>query len=110
MSTTHKFSPRFTRTLAVASGTVSGAPVIVGSLTGVALTDRDADGEATVGFGGVAELAVATTTTIALGGPVYITSAGAVTAASAGNTLFGYALQAKGSTAGEVIPIELVTP
>lgn len=42
----------------VASGVKSGDPVVYGQKPGVALTDRDADGKATVRFEGVAELSV----------------------------------------------------
>ncbi len=42
----------------VAVGVVSGDPVLVGSRTGVALTDRDADGYATVDFWGAYNLSV----------------------------------------------------
>ena len=69
--------------------------------------DRNRDGYATVGLGGVIENAVTTTTAVAVGAPVYITSAYELTPSATGNTLFGYALTAKGTTAGEVIEILL---
>lgn len=110
MSTVHKFGPRLTRELPVTASTPSGSPVVVGQIVGVALVDADADDIATVGIGGVASLPVGTTTAVAVGAPVYITSAYALTPTATSNTLFGYALTAKGTTAGEVIDIELVTP
>lgn len=87
--------------LPVASGVKSGDPVIVGSIVGVAETDRaattngvrtggvgDPDGYASVAVDGVYSLpcpdAVA-----AAGTAIYITSAGALTTTATGNTLFG---------------------
>lgn len=62
-------------TLPVLAGTVSGAPVIVGMLPGVALTDRDSSGNAAVEAGeGVFSVSV-TGAIASVGLPVYITSA-----------------------------------
>lgn len=103
--------PEVTRVLPVTDGTVSGSPVVVGAFVGVALTKEgeggNADNFATVGMGGVTRQPVTTTATLAVGAPVYITSAYALTPSSSGNTLFGYALEAKGSTANQEIDIEL---
>lgn len=103
--------PYRTRTLPVTANTASGSPVVVGSLVGVALTDEgkggNVDGEATVALDGTTRQAVGTTTAVAIGAPVYITSAYALTPTSTSNVLFGYALTAKGTTAGEVIDIEI---
>lgn len=111
MSTNQKFAPSRTRSLPVAADTASGSPVVVGSLVGVALTDEgaggNADGYATVALDGAFDLAVGTTTAVAIGAPVYITSGYALTPSASGNTLFGYALEAKGTTAGQVIAIEI---
>lgn len=112
MATNMIHGPERTRTLPVTNGTLSGSPVVVGSLVGVALTDEgggvgNVEGEATVGFGGVTRQAVGTTTAVAIGAPVYITSAYALTPTATSNVLFGHALTAKGTTAGEVIDIEL---
>lgn len=115
MATTLKRGPHHTVVLPVTADTASGSPVVVGGITGVALTDEggggNADGNATVGLGGVTSQPVGTTTTVAVGGAIYITSAYALTPSdgSGSNKLFGYALEAKGSTAGEVIDILLVT-
>lgn len=113
MATNQRFNgtPRI-RSLPVPDGTVSGAPVLVGSLIGVCLTAEgeggNADGYATVAMAGAFDLAVATATTGAVGTPVYITPTGnSVTMTATSNILFGYLLEAKGSTAGEVHPIEL---
>ena len=60
--------------LPVIAGTVSGGPVIVGMLPGVALTNRDASGNAVVTTEGAYNVSV--TGAIAnIGLPVYITSA-----------------------------------
>jgi len=105
--------PDKTRVLPVTADTPSGSPVVVGAFVGVALTAEgeggNAAGNATVGLGGVTKQPVTTTSTLAVGAAVYITAAYALTPSSSGNTLFGYALQAKGGTAGEVIDIELHT-
>jgi hypothetical protein len=74
----------------VLAGVVSGSPVINGMIPGVALTDRDASGNAVVGFA-PAVFDVSVTGAIAsVGLPVYITSAtGAlVVAPGAGIQLF----------------------
>lgn len=105
--------PNRTASLPVTADTPSGSPVVVGSLVGVALTAEGAggnpDGYATVALDGRVENAVGTTTAVAVGGKVYITSAYALTPSdgSGANTLFGYAITAKGTTAGEVIQIEI---
>jgi predicted RecA/RadA family phage recombinase len=88
----------------VLAGVVSGGPVVVGMLPGVALTDRRADGTATVQVGeGVYRVSV-TGAIASVGLPVYITSAtGAlVVAPGAGIQLFGHALETKGAGAGTI--------
>lgn len=92
--------------LPVASGVLSGAPVMVGSIPGVAQTDRDADGFASVATVGAFSLVV-TGAIAAVGTPVYITSAGALTATATGNTLFGYALATKPSSPDSAIPVKI---
>ncbi len=90
-------------TLPVIAGTVSGSPVIVGMIPGVALTSRDANGNATVQTDGVFNVSV-TGAIASVGLPVYITSAtGAlVVAPGVGIQLFGHALATKGAGAGIV--------
>lgn len=90
--------------LPVIAGVVSGGPVVVGMLPGVALTDRNASGNATCQVG-VGVFTVSVTGAIAsVGLPVYITSAtGAlVVAPGAGIQLFGHALETKGAGAGSI--------
>ena len=90
--------------LPVASGVVSGAPVVVGDLVGVAQTTRDADGMASCALAGVFNLTVTGIT--AVGTPVYITAAGVLNITASTNKLFGHALAIK--TAGAaVIPVRL---
>lgn len=93
--------------LPVIAGVVSGGPVIVGMIPGVATTSRDANGNATVKTRGVHNVSV-TGAIASVGLPVYITSAtGAlVVAPGAGIQLFGHALATKGAGAG-VIPVRL---
>lgn len=111
MATNQVYGPNRTRSLPVTADTASGSPVVVGSLVGVALTDEgdggNDDGNATVALDGAFNLPVGTTTAGAVGSGVYITSAYALTPSATGNTLFGYLLEAKGTTAGEVHPIEI---
>lgn len=89
---------------AVPSGTVSGDPVVIGdALPGVALTDRDSDGNASVDMGGAYDLEV--TGPVDPGDLVYFHS-GALNVTSSGGTRFGYALQAIASGAA-TIPVKL---
>jgi predicted RecA/RadA family phage recombinase len=92
-----------TFTLPVIAGVVSGGPVIVGMIPGVALTTRDAAGNATVQTAGVFNVSV-TGALATVGLPVYITSAtGAlVVAPGAGIQLFGHGLATKAGGAGIV--------
>ncbi|MBO0826216.1 MAG: DUF2190 family protein [Streptosporangiales bacterium] len=90
--------------LPVPDGTVAGDAVVVGQLTGVAQTDRDADGNASVALIGAYDVPVAGAVA-AVGTPVYIGSSGA-TATATGNQLLGHALATKGTGTG-VIPVRL---
>jgi predicted RecA/RadA family phage recombinase len=94
-------------TLPVPAYVVSGSPVIVGMIPGVATTGRDANGNATVRTVGAHNVSV-TGAIASVGLPVYITSAtGAlVVAPGAGIQLYGHALATKGSGAG-VIPVRI---
>ena len=81
--------------LPVIAGTVSGGPVIVGMLPGVALTDRDSAGKSACHVGdGVYTVTVTATGNITAGQPIYITSAtyALTDAAGAGKQLFGHAI------------------
>lgn len=94
--------------LPVNSGVVSGNPVIVGMIPGVAVTDRDSSGNAAVQTGeGVFDVSV-TGAIASVGLPVYITSAtyALVVAPGAGIQLFGHALQTKAAGAG-IIQVRL---
>jgi predicted RecA/RadA family phage recombinase len=107
MATNEVFDEATDITLPVPAYVVSGSPVIVGMIPGVATTARDASGNATVTTEGAYNLSV-TGAIASVGLPVYITSAtGAlVVAPGAGIQLFGHALATKASGAG-VIPVRL---
>lgn len=93
----------------VPEGTESGDFVLIGDqgLFGVAVTDRDADGNATVWTQGVWALPVTTATAADIGDKVYATTAGALTPVEGTNTHVGWFYSAKGTTAGEVVHIKL---
>lgn len=108
------YGPKRTRSLPVADGMVSGAVYMVGKLPVVLLTDEgkggNADNFASCALDGAVKAAVATATTVAVGGTIYyITSSKSLTTTdnSGANPVYGYALTPKGSTAGQVITIEL---
>lgn len=94
-------------TLPVVSGTKSGDPVLVGSLPGVAITDRDTDGTATVWRKGAFTFSV-TGAIAAVGQPVYIAAAATgtrqtgLTATAGTDVLFGYALATKAAGAADI--------
>jgi len=107
MAKNNVFAWTRSRSLPVADGTVSGSPVIVGSLVGVALTNKGGGGnaatDATVALDGAWDLPVTTTTTIDVGGIVYIIAAtGVLTPVATANVVFGYALEAKGAAAATI--------
>lgn len=89
--------------LAVPSGVKSGEPVAVGAFRGLAITDRGADGRATVWLDGSAEFTVTGAVT-SEGLPIYITSARALNTTATDNKLFGYSLGTKAAAAG---PLEV---
>lgn len=103
--------------LPVASGTESGDFVLVGDqgLFGVAATDRGEGGNAsthaTVWTEGVYDLPVGTTTAADVGDKVYaVVSNGNLTPAAGtepANLHVGWFLEAKGTTAGQVVRIKL---
>ncbi len=104
MATNAVFENANTLLLPVVAGVVSGEVVKVGSLIGVALTDRDADGNATVTLEGKAYRVPAAAATYAVGDPIYGHASGgtAITArvelidkTSTTGTLIGYAIEAK---------------
>jgi predicted RecA/RadA family phage recombinase len=95
MATNRVYEESSQRAVPVPSGVTSGDPVCVGAaLPGVALIDRDADGEATVQFDGEFNLPVAATAAMAVGDLVYITAATRVLSnTAAGNVRFGYLME-----------------
>jgi predicted RecA/RadA family phage recombinase len=99
--------------LAVPQGTVSGDPVVVGQLAGVALVDRDADGYSQVQLEGVFSLSVKGVdgvgdSAVAVGDAIYYVSAD-TPPLSKKNTgvLFGYALEAVTAGATATIKVRL---
>lgn len=84
----------------VPEGIKSGDPVRVGTIAGVALIDREPDGVATVWLDGSYTIDVAGA--VNPGDPVYITSAGKLTATASGNHPWGTAVVAKGTGTGPV--------
>lgn len=107
MAKNRRFADGKQLTLPVIAGVVSGGPVIVGMIPGVALTSRDAAGNATVATEGVFDVSV-TGAIASVGLPVYITSAtGALgVAPGVGIQLFGHALATKAAGAS-IIPVRL---
>src|SRR3954462_9947940 len=98
-------------TVPVIAGTVSGGPVIVGMLPGVALTSRDANGNASVELGdGPYTVTVTAAGNITLGQPIYITSAtyALTDAAGAGKQLFGHALSTSTGAGSKTIAVKVV--
>lgn len=84
--------------LPVPEGTKSGTPVCVGQRPGVAVTDRDAAGNASIDFDGVYKLEVegknkAGEKAIAVGDIVFLT-AGKLNVNNEEGIRFGYALEA----------------
>lgn len=133
MATNEKFRDGDFVSLPVPSGIKAGAAVRVGNLNGVCATDRaktdvaafNADGtpntsynrgggnptgNASVWLRGAHDLPVSTTTTLAVGAPVYIITATNVlttTDNSGANPLYGHALTPKSATADEVIRVRI---
>lgn len=112
--------------LPVATGKLSGSAIRIGGLNGVLLTnegsvddgsntyDKAASsneaGYASVALKGAFRLPVSTTTTRAIGDPIYIiTATGVLTTTdnSGANPLFGHALSAKGSTANQDVIVRI---
>lgn len=89
---------------------VSGDPVLVGQLPGVALTKEDAAGYTTVKFDGVALLSVkgeTTTNAAVANGDVLYYDAGVINRDSSNGVRFGYALGAVNSGATTQIPVKI---
>lgn len=112
--------------LPVATGKLAGQPVRIGGLNAVLQTnegsvDKPAGayneapssnkaGYASVALKGAWRLPVSTTTTRAIGDPIYIITATGVltTTDSAGaNPLFGHALSVKGATADQLVIVRI---
>lgn len=133
MATNETFRSGTKLSLPVPAGRKSGDPVRIGGLNGVCQTNRakvdvakynddgtvsttydfgggNPTGNASVWLEGVHDLPVSTTTTRAIGDPIFIITATNVlttTDNSAANPLFGHAVEAKSATADEVIRIRI---
>lgn len=107
MATNEVYDEANDLTLPVIANTVSGSPVIVGMIPGVATTSRDASGNATVKTRGVHNVSVTGAITF-IGQPVYITSAtyALVVAPGTGIQLYGHAMALKSAGAAS-IPVRL---
>jgi predicted RecA/RadA family phage recombinase len=96
--------------ITVPAGVVSGDPVAIGTLVGVALIDRQADGKTVIARRGCYELTV--TGAITLGAPVYAVVAAdlvtSLTATVGTNIRFGTAGAAQAATGS--IPVILGYP
>lgn len=127
MARNERYSPKDDHhySLPVPNSTAAGTAVRIGTfsatndanLNGVTETATGAAGEAgpghatghaSVAIRGVFNLPISTTTAIAEGGPVYITSAGVLTPVATSNALFGHVIdRAKGTTDGESVPVRI---
>lgn len=115
MANNIRFEHTIRLTLPVVAGTVSGSSVLVGTIPGVAVTDRDTNGNATVQIAGgtVADVTLASAVVTAPGTTLYITGAtpGVISATSAANSaVYGAALAIKASGAAAVVPVLIAGP
>lgn len=97
----------------VIAGTVSGGPVVLGDyLPGVALTDRDADGNAVCKFSGVVDVSIVAAGAQSVGAIIYITKATYVLtdAAAAGKVAYGVLLEAIAGASTVTRMVRLGTP
>jgi predicted RecA/RadA family phage recombinase len=90
-------------TLPVLAGVVSGSPVVVGMLVGVALTSRDGNCNAVIKTDGVWLVSV-TGAVANVGAPIYINSVtyALTVAPGIGVQLWGHALDTKGAGTGTI--------
>ena len=112
MATNRVFESGKVLSVATASTVASNDPVLVGAMTGVALTDYDAStGETTIDFGGVYDLSVeavdgAGNSAVAVGDPIYyVVGDDPVLNKKRSGVLFGYALET--ITSGETDTIRV---
>lgn len=81
---------------------LSGAPVVVGTLVGVALSDIPDGAAGSVAIKEVWTLPKLAGNAIAQGALVYLTPGGSITPTESGNTLAGKAFKAAGSADTEI--------
>jgi predicted RecA/RadA family phage recombinase len=101
--------------MAVQSGVVAGDPEMVGGIGGVALTSRNADGQAVLALEGVFDLSVkgvndAGNSAVAIGDAIYWVTGDTpkLSKKSTAGKLFGYALETVDSAATATINVRLV--
>lgn len=103
MALNELYQPGSHLTVPVPAGVVSGDPVVVGDLVGVALIDRQTDGTVVIDRGGIYELTV-TGAVSAFGAAIYaVVASGLVTSlttsdGSGANKRFGSAYGTQGAT------------
>ena len=117
MATNEVYYPGDTLPLPVPAGTESGDPVVIGTIAGVALEDRDAAGNAPVRVKGVFKLSVtgsngSATAAIAVGGTVYYTAPSGDTPAiidanATTGAEFGVALRAIAKGSGDAVVVTI---
>ena len=113
MATNEVYYPGDTLPLPVPAGTKSGDPVVVGTIAGIAMEDRDAAGNAPVRVKGVFKLSVtgydgSKNVAIGVGGKVYYTAPSGTTPAiinadATDGAEFGVALKAIASGADDAV-------
>ncbi|NOX39619.1 MAG: DUF2190 family protein [Alphaproteobacteria bacterium] len=92
---TNFIQPGDTLTIPAAAVTLSGEPVVIGAITGVALGDAGIGTMLDVATEGVFELNKVAANTFAVGAACYWdATAGLITSTTTGNTKFGYAIEA----------------
>lgn len=112
MAKNRKFHSSRILNCTVASPTVSGDPIAVGDMAGIALTDYDSvSGKATVQFDGVFDVEVVASNAsgnvaVAEGDAVYLSAAGVVSKNATGIFL-GYAMEAIDSGETDTIMVRL---
>ena len=112
MAKNEVYYPGDTLPLPVPAGTKSGDPVVVGTIAGVALENRDAAGNAPVRVKGVYKLSVTghdgtSNKAIGIGDKVYYTAPAIIDANATAGAEYGVALGAIASGATDAVVAEI---
>lgn len=113
MATNRRFYPADHLELPVVAGTLSGDPVMVGDLPGVATTDRDAAGNASVALKGAYLVTVtAGVGALSVGQPVNLVTPGhGQPLLTTGGKLFGHVVEgALNAAATGQVTVKISTP